>query len=170
MQIPIANTCTVFHSFYLKYFQKYSCFKGSITFYLLHVFSSSLVLSAASSFESVITYVLCVSLPADLTHIPSDLPSDIVKMDLSHNSITHLRPKQFLLSKDLKLLNLSNNNLEHIDKGNSTSCHTPVHIHLVTQTHCIISTDILMSAVSDGLSDGWLIQLCDFYSNIFVVF
>lgn len=51
----------------------------------------------------------------DLSKIPSDLPSDIVKMDLSSNSIKHLRPKQFLLSKDLKLLNLSSNSLHHID-------------------------------------------------------
>lgn len=51
----------------------------------------------------------------DLNNIPSDLPSDIVKMDLSSNSIKHLRPKQFLLSKDLKLLNLSSNSLQHID-------------------------------------------------------
>lgn len=50
-----------------------------------------------------------------LTHIPSELPSDIVKMDLSSNNIKHLRPKQFLLSKDLKLLNLSSNNLQLID-------------------------------------------------------
>ncbi|KAG7496217.1 leucine-rich repeat-containing protein 17-like [Solea senegalensis] len=51
----------------------------------------------------------------DLNHIPSDLPSDIVKMDLSSNSVKHLRPKQFLLSKDLKLLNLSSNSLHRID-------------------------------------------------------
>lgn len=51
----------------------------------------------------------------DLNNIPSDLPSDIVKMDLSRNTIKHLRPKQFLLSKDLKLLNLSSNSLQHID-------------------------------------------------------
>ncbi|CAJ1054956.1 leucine-rich repeat-containing protein 17-like [Xyrichtys novacula] len=51
----------------------------------------------------------------ELKNIPSNLPSDIVKMDLSSNSITHLRPKQFLLSKDLKLLNLSSNNLQKLD-------------------------------------------------------
>ncbi|XP_074554533.1 leucine-rich repeat-containing protein 17 [Halichoeres trimaculatus] len=51
----------------------------------------------------------------DLINIPSNLPSDIVKMDMSRNSITHLRPKQFLLSKDLKLLNLSSNNLQRLD-------------------------------------------------------
>ncbi|XP_034434286.1 leucine-rich repeat-containing protein 17 [Hippoglossus hippoglossus] len=50
-----------------------------------------------------------------LDHIPSDLPSDLVKMDLSSNSIKHLRPKQFLLSKDLKLLNLSSNSMQRID-------------------------------------------------------
>ncbi|KAK5849291.1 hypothetical protein PBY51_008943 [Eleginops maclovinus] len=51
----------------------------------------------------------------DLNRIPSDLPSDLVKMDLSRNTIKHLRPKQFLLSKDLKLLNLSSNSLQRID-------------------------------------------------------
>lgn len=51
----------------------------------------------------------------DLNHIPADLPSDVVKMDLSHNGIQHLRPKQFLLSKELKMLNLSGNNLHKID-------------------------------------------------------
>ncbi|XP_071769961.2 leucine-rich repeat-containing protein 17 [Centroberyx gerrardi] len=51
----------------------------------------------------------------ELKNIPSDLPSDIVKMDLSSNSIKQLRPKQFLLAKDLKLLNLSSNSLALID-------------------------------------------------------
>lgn len=51
----------------------------------------------------------------DLNNIPSDLPSDIVKMDLSSNSIRNLKAKQFLLSKDLKMLNLSSNNLHHIE-------------------------------------------------------
>lgn len=51
----------------------------------------------------------------DLKNIPSDLPSDIVKMDMSRNIIKHLRPKQFLLSKDLKQLNLSSNSLQKID-------------------------------------------------------
>ncbi|XP_032360889.1 leucine-rich repeat-containing protein 17 [Etheostoma spectabile] len=53
----------------------------------------------------------------DLNDIPSDLPADIVKMDLSWNTIKHLRPKQFLLSKDLKMLNLSGNSLHRIDTG-----------------------------------------------------
>ncbi|XP_039891686.1 leucine-rich repeat-containing protein 17 isoform X1 [Simochromis diagramma] len=51
----------------------------------------------------------------DLISIPPDLPSDIVRMDLSNNKIKHLKPKHFVLSKDLKLLNLSSNNLHHID-------------------------------------------------------
>ncbi|KAM8908511.1 leucine-rich repeat-containing protein 17 isoform 1-T3 [Spinachia spinachia] len=51
----------------------------------------------------------------DLKNMPYELPSDIVKMDLSGNTIKHLRPKQFLLSKDLKQLNLSSNNLQHLD-------------------------------------------------------
>ncbi|KAK7913617.1 hypothetical protein WMY93_013828 [Mugilogobius chulae] len=51
----------------------------------------------------------------DLKNIPSDLPSDIVKMDMSRNAIRHLRSKPFLLSKELKHLNLSSNNLQKID-------------------------------------------------------
>lgn len=54
---------------------------------------------------------------ADLNHVPSGLPSDIVKMDLSGNGIRHLKPQQFLMSKDLKLLNLSSNSLQHIETG-----------------------------------------------------
>lgn len=56
--------------------------------------------------------------------MPADLPSDIVKLDLSRNNIRQLRPKQFLLSKDLKLLNLSSNNLHNIDTGNTLHMHT----------------------------------------------
>lgn len=53
----------------------------------------------------------------DLNHVPSGLPIDIVKMDLSGNSIQHLKPRQFLMSKDLKLLNLSRNSLQQIETG-----------------------------------------------------
>ncbi|XP_061662745.1 leucine-rich repeat-containing protein 17 [Syngnathoides biaculeatus] len=52
-----------------------------------------------------------------LSNVPSDLPSDIVKMDLSGNNIKHLKPKQFLQSKDLKFLNLSSTSLNQIDTG-----------------------------------------------------
>ncbi|KAJ8268950.1 hypothetical protein COCON_G00115570 [Conger conger] len=51
----------------------------------------------------------------DLKNVPADLPSDIVKMDLSKNSIKQLRAKEFVAAKDLKLLNLSSNNLDRID-------------------------------------------------------
>ncbi|XP_043964564.1 leucine-rich repeat-containing protein 17 [Gambusia affinis] len=51
----------------------------------------------------------------DLNQIPPELPLEIVGMDMSNNIIKHLRPKQFLLSKELKLLNLSSNNLQLID-------------------------------------------------------
>ncbi|KAM4615515.1 leucine-rich repeat-containing protein 17 [Polymixia lowei] len=51
----------------------------------------------------------------DLKNIPSDLPSDIVKLDLSGNRITRLNPKLFLFAKNLKLLNLSGNTLDRID-------------------------------------------------------
>lgn len=60
----------------------------------------------------------------DLKNVPSGLPSDIVKMDLSGNNITHLMAKQFLHSTELKLLNLSSNNLHNIDTGNPTQGQT----------------------------------------------
>ncbi|KAL0967225.1 hypothetical protein UPYG_G00249420 [Umbra pygmaea] len=53
----------------------------------------------------------------ELKNIPSDIPSDIVKMDLSSNSINHLRPKEFVAARDLKLLNLSSNSLDQISKS-----------------------------------------------------
>lgn len=62
-----------------------------------------------------ITSVFCFFV--DLNHVPSGLPIDIVKMDLSGNSITHLKPQQFLTCKDLKLLNLSRNSLQQIETG-----------------------------------------------------
>lgn len=72
----------------------------------------------------------CVAIVAltALSNVPSSLPSDIVKMDLSRNNIQHLSPKQFLLSKDLKLLNLSSNNLRHIDTGGEKNTETFVPI------------------------------------------
>ncbi|XP_004083061.1 leucine-rich repeat-containing protein 17 [Oryzias latipes] len=51
----------------------------------------------------------------NMSYIPSEMPSEMHKIDLSRNGIKHLRPKQFLLSKDLKTLNLSSNNLQQID-------------------------------------------------------
>lgn len=77
--------------------------------------------SLSKTFDLPDSCLFIPSLFADLNYIPTDLPSDIVKMDLSRNSIKHLRPKHFLLSKDLKLLNLSGNGLQHIDKGDATA-------------------------------------------------
>ncbi|XP_073694377.1 leucine-rich repeat-containing protein 17 [Garra rufa] len=51
----------------------------------------------------------------DLKTVPADIPLDIVRLDLSRNSIKQLRPKEFVSVKDLKLLNLSGNSLESID-------------------------------------------------------
>ncbi|KAM9831986.1 leucine-rich repeat-containing protein 17 [Neosynchiropus ocellatus] len=51
----------------------------------------------------------------ELTGVPADVPTDVVKMDLSRNQIHRLRSKQFVLSKDLKLLNLSWNALQRVD-------------------------------------------------------
>lgn len=73
------------------------------------------------SFLTVAFLCAPIAVCAALNSVPSNLPSDIVKMDLSRNNIQHLRPKQFLLSKDLKLLNLSSNNLRHIDTGEANA-------------------------------------------------
>ncbi|XP_066525192.1 leucine-rich repeat-containing protein 17 [Hoplias malabaricus] len=50
-----------------------------------------------------------------LRTIPTDISASFVKIDLSFNNITHLRPKEFVAIKDLKFLNLSSNGLERID-------------------------------------------------------
>lgn len=42
---------------------------------------------------------------------------NIISLDLSFNNITKLKPKEFVKSKDLKLLNLSSNGLEVINTG-----------------------------------------------------
>uniref|UniRef100_A0A667YCJ1 Leucine rich repeat containing 17 n=1 Tax=Myripristis murdjan TaxID=586833 RepID=A0A667YCJ1_9TELE len=50
-----------------------------------------------------------------LTEVPAGIPEDIVHMDLSHNSIIHLRARDFQGARSLRTLNLSNNNMGHID-------------------------------------------------------
>ncbi|KAM4618668.1 leucine-rich repeat-containing protein 17-like isoform 1-T1 [Polymixia lowei] len=52
-----------------------------------------------------------------LTEVPTGIPDDIVHMDLSHNSIRHIRAREFQEAGSLRTLNLSNNNLEQIDKA-----------------------------------------------------
>lgn len=50
-----------------------------------------------------------------LTEVPASIPDDIVHLDLSWNSIRHLKAKEFQGARSLKSLNLSNNNMEHLD-------------------------------------------------------
>lgn len=51
--------------------------------------------------------------------MPRDIPENTAKIDLAFNNITQLRSKEFTTIKDLKLLNLSSNSLEHIDTGDA---------------------------------------------------
>ncbi|ETE59180.1 Leucine-rich repeat-containing protein 17, partial [Ophiophagus hannah] len=51
----------------------------------------------------------------DLRKVPSSIPPDTVKLDVSNNKINVLRPKEFEEIDDLKVLNLSSNGLVHID-------------------------------------------------------
>ncbi|XP_053175353.1 leucine-rich repeat-containing protein 17-like [Scomber japonicus] len=50
-----------------------------------------------------------------LTTVPSGIPDDVVHIDLSYNSIHHLKARDFQGARSLRTLNLSNNNMEHID-------------------------------------------------------
>lgn len=49
--------------------------------------------------------------------MPSGVPEDVVHVDLSNNSINHLKAKDFLGTKSLRTLNISRNNLQHADTG-----------------------------------------------------
>ncbi|XP_056137950.1 leucine-rich repeat-containing protein 17-like [Lampris incognitus] len=53
----------------------------------------------------------------NLTEVPSGIPDDIVHMDLSRNSIRHLRARDFQEAGSLRTLNLSSNHLDHIEKA-----------------------------------------------------
>ncbi|KAM4554146.1 leucine-rich repeat-containing protein 17-like [Fundulus diaphanus] len=61
-----------------------------------------------------------------LTEVPSGIPEDVVQVDLSHNSIHHLKPRDFQGAKSLRNLNLSNNNMERIDTGSLSGL---LHLH-----------------------------------------
>ncbi|XP_056272546.1 leucine-rich repeat-containing protein 17-like [Pseudoliparis swirei] len=50
-----------------------------------------------------------------LTEVPSNIPEDIVHIDLSHNSIRHLKARDFHRARGLRSLNISYNNMEHIN-------------------------------------------------------
>ncbi|XP_057614535.1 leucine-rich repeat-containing protein 17 [Chionomys nivalis] len=51
----------------------------------------------------------------ELKKVPSNIPPDIVKLDMSYNKISQLRPKEFEDVHELKKLNLSSNGIEFID-------------------------------------------------------
>lgn len=57
------------------------------------------------------------SLCSGLTEVPTSIPEDVVHIDLSFNSIRHLKAKDFQGAKSLRTLNVSNNNMERMDKG-----------------------------------------------------
>lgn len=52
-----------------------------------------------------------------LTEVPTGIPEDVVHIDLSHNSIRHLRARDFQGARSLRTLNISHNNMEHMDKA-----------------------------------------------------
>ncbi|KAM9375477.1 leucine-rich repeat-containing protein 17-like [Pholidichthys leucotaenia] len=52
-----------------------------------------------------------------LTEVPLNIPEETVHIDLSHNSINHLKVREFQGIKSLRILNLSTNSMERIDTG-----------------------------------------------------
>ncbi|XP_019934491.2 leucine-rich repeat-containing protein 17-like [Paralichthys olivaceus] len=67
-----------------------------------------------------------------LTEVPTGIPEDAVHIDLSNNSIRHLRAKDFQTARGLRFLNLSNNNMEHIDKASLSGL---LHLHELDLSH-----------------------------------
>lgn len=63
--------------------------------------------------------------------MPAGIPEDVVHIDLSNNSINHLKAKDFLGTKSLRILNISHNNMQHADTGMCTA--TIVHDRLSRQ-------------------------------------
>ena len=61
-----------------------------------------------------------------LNEVPAGIPEDVARIDLSNNLIRHLKAKDFQTARNLRSLNLSNNNIEHIDTG-KTLC-VPVNL------------------------------------------
>ncbi|XP_044049326.1 leucine-rich repeat-containing protein 17-like [Siniperca chuatsi] len=61
-----------------------------------------------------------------LTEVPTGIPEDVVHIDLSHNSIHHLRARDFQGARSLRTLNISNNNMEHIDTASLSGL---LHLH-----------------------------------------
>lgn len=49
--------------------------------------------------------------------MPAGIPEDVVHVDLSNNSIYYLKAKDFLGTKSLRILNISQNNMQRADTG-----------------------------------------------------
>ncbi|XP_010888667.2 leucine-rich repeat-containing protein 17 isoform X2 [Esox lucius] len=62
----------------------------------------------------------------DLTEVPSDIPREIVRMDLSQNSLRRLKGRDFVEASRLRSLNLSHNNLEDMDTASLSGL---LHLH-----------------------------------------
>lgn len=69
------------------------------------------------------------SLHLGLTEVPTGIPEDVVHIDLSHNSIRHLKVRDFQGARSLRTLNLSNNNMEHIEAGETCYVFLLLHIN-----------------------------------------
>lgn len=57
------------------------------------------------------------SLRSGLAEVPTGIPEDVVHIDLSYNSIRHLKAKDFQGARSLRTLNVSYNNMERMDTG-----------------------------------------------------
>lgn len=92
-------------------------------------------------------YTTPSSLCLGLTEVPTGIPEDVVHIDLSHNSISHLRARDFHGARSLRTLNVSNNNMEHMDTG---MCSNITAALLVTTSEYYSYVLNMSSTIQDG--------------------
>lgn len=70
-----------------------------------------------------------------LTEVPTGIPEDVVHIDMSHNSIRHLKARDFQGARSLRSLNISHNNMEHIDTGMWAMITSYWYLFIITSTY-----------------------------------
>lgn len=91
-----------------KPFSMHSCFPiPSVVF-------SSLILSIFF-FKFYLNIIFILS--TELAKVPTDIPPDVLEIDLSRNKIKQLSARNFMTFQELETLNLSNNALTYIHSG-----------------------------------------------------
>lgn len=108
--------------FFLRGFQldSFDCYEGkpeSIRWHGQETQSNVLAKLEQQMLSRLATQISSSSLCSGLTEVPAGIPEDVVHIDLSFNSIRHLKAKDFQGARSLRTLNVSNNNMDHMDTG-----------------------------------------------------